>query len=366
MMAIVAATACVVVSHAEAQFQIPVNRFERWNDRYVEREGEAEQRRLNERLADDPSDAAVLYRLYLHERSRELLQRAVELEYTPAIVEAARVAARQQQADHARELAQRAIDQGDPRGHVILGELAEYGMLENSTLEAARDHYGRAHDQGIADGTFLLGRLYLIAGMAQGREEELIGQATALFDQAAANGVVDAEYFRAAMHIFGIAEDSELARGYQHMLAAAEAGHPDAAYQVGIAHHTGFGGIQQDHEEAVRWYEKAVEAGIADAAFNLALYRLGGIENSGIARDFERGLSLLHRAAENDRVEAAAMLAPLYMIGIGVEEDFEIASRYMQVVADRGDKPVEIRESRRRAMRNLLRYYDDDAHDLVE
>ena len=51
---------------------------------------------------------------------------------------------------------------------------------------------------------------------------------------------------------------------------AAEQGQDKAQFNVGFLYHYGQG-VKQDYAEAARWYEKAMEQGMEDAAFKLSL-----------------------------------------------------------------------------------------------
>lgn len=47
-------------------------------------------------------------------------------------------------------------------------------------------------------------------------------------------------------------------------LKAAEQGHADAQFYLGVAYDNGWG-VRQDYSEAVKWYRKAAEQGLAQA-----------------------------------------------------------------------------------------------------
>lgn len=70
--------------------------------------------------------------------------------------------------------------------------------------------------------------------------------------------------------------------GRDRLLAAAEAGDPEACYQVGLAHRLGTAHRRKDDLSAVLWFRKAAEAGHREAMAALAEAYLGG---HGVLRD---------------------------------------------------------------------------------
>ena len=67
-------------------------------------------------------------------------------------------------------------------------------------------------------------------------------------------------------------------------------------------------GVKQDHNEAVTWYRKAAEQGHAQAQYNLGLIYGKG---HGVPQDFAAGLKWLQLAAEQGYVDASKALDTL-------------------------------------------------------
>jgi len=66
----------------------------------------------------------------------------------------------------------------------------------------------------------------------------------------------------------GVAKDAEQAVSWYRR--AAEAGHADAQFNLGICYSNG-DGVAKDAEQAVSWFRRAAEAGHAAAQFNLGI-----------------------------------------------------------------------------------------------
>lgn len=113
---------------------------------------------------------------------------------------------------------------------------------------------------------------------------------------------------------------------------AAEAGHVEAQFLLGLAHHTGRG-APEDPAEAARWYRAAAEAGHRDAAYLLGLAYWRG---RGVAQDDRAATRWFARAAAADQGEAAYHLALAHMLGRGVERDDRAALRRLQKAAEQG------------------------------
>lgn len=93
-------------------------------------------------------------------------------------------------------------------------------------------------------------------------------------------------------YIFDVAEENGQALHYYRL--AAEQGDADGAYGIGTLYATGQG-VAKDHPEAVRWYEKAADAGHPLAIDALATAYLNG--GLALPRDSRKAIELLERGA---------------------------------------------------------------------
>ena len=110
---------------------------------------------------------------------------------------------------------------------------------------------------------------------------------------------------------------------------AAEAGHPEAQYNLGWALIEGAGTIA-DPVEANRWLRSAAEQGWVDAQFKLGYsYALG----RGIEQDMTEAFRWFDKAAENGDVEAQFFIIGMLMEGQGVEADLERALEWAERLA---------------------------------
>ena len=179
------------------------------------------------------------------------------------------------------------------------------------------------------------------------------------FNMAAEQGHADAQYRLGLKYSIGsgVVEDGVEALKWYHM--AAEQGQVDAQYELGNAYSMGLD-VSEDLSEARKWYRKAAEQGHASSQTLLgAMYRDLQIYN--VAVDWYR------RAAEQGYESAQFMLGFMYLEGQGVAQDYQEAYIWASLAAVYGhttavearDKaaeklsPSELSEAQQEAERRL-------------
>ena len=108
---------------------------------------------------------------------------------------------------------------------------------------------------------------------------------------------------------------NDLPLAYKEFRAAAEAGHVDSQYNLGLMYEKGIG-VEQDETEAVTWYTKAAEQGSAFAQYNLAVLYENG---RGTAVDFIKANQWYRKASVQGDALAIGNLGMLYVRGQGVD-----------------------------------------------
>jgi localization factor PodJL len=114
--------------------------------------------------------------------------------------------------------------------------------------------------------------------------------------------------------------------------AAALRGDPTAAYEVGVRFAEGKG-VAQNIDEAVKWYDRAAQAGIVPAIF-----RLGTLYEKGLSvkRDPDIARRYYLQAAERGSAKAMHNLAVLDADGGGKGANYQSAAQWFRKAADRG------------------------------
>lgn len=111
------------------------------------------------------------------------------------------------------------------------------------------------------------------------------------------------------------------------MLPLAEKG--DAIVQCDLGNFYAKRGTAQDSQEAVKWYKKAADQGLADAQFRLAYSY-----SNGIAQDKAEAAKWYKLAAEQGHQEAQRALWLMYSEGDGVPQDGAEAVKWLHKLAD--------------------------------
>ncbi len=114
--------------------------------------------------------------------------------------------------------------------------------------------------------------------------------------------------------------------------AAAMAGDPAAAYEIGMRFAAGHG-VPQNNEEAAHWLARAAKKGLAPAQFHLGVLHEKGL---GVKKDLVAARGLYLAAAEKGNGKAMHNLAVLYAEGIDGPADYRNAAHWFRVAADHG------------------------------
>lgn len=120
--------------------------------------------------------------------------------------------------------------------------------------------------------------------------------------------------------------------------AAAEEGHADSQFNLGLMYEQGIG-VSQDEREAVVWYEKAALQGHSYAQFNLAVLYENG---RGTDVNFAEAHQWYRKAAVQGDGLAVGNLGMLYLRGQGMEKD-KIAGLALLLLSIQMDNSTENR-----------------------
>ncbi len=113
---------------------------------------------------------------------------------------------------------------------------------------------------------------------------------------------------------------------------AAASGNPSAEFAVAVRFADGTG-IEQNLEEAVRWYQRSASHGFAQSQYRLAtLYERG----LGVKQDNARAKIWYQRAAENGNVKAMHNLAVLSAGRTAKVPDYKTAAQWFKTAAEHG------------------------------
>ena len=112
-------------------------------------------------------------------------------------------------------------------------------------------------------------------------------------------------------------EAGNLPLAFKEFQGAAEEGHSDSQFNLGLMYENGIG-VSKDEKKAVAWYLKAAQRGNSNAQYNLAVLYENG---RGSDVDFAQAYQWYRRAAVQGDGLAVGNLGMLYLRGQGVKED---------------------------------------------
>ena len=128
----------------------------------------------------------------------------------------------------------------------------------------------------------------------------------------------------------GVPKDSaEAVRWYRK---AAEQGVALAQLSLGVKYDYG-DGVPKDSAEAVKWYRKAAEQGVASAQLNLGVKYDNG---DGVPKDSAEAVKWYRKAADQGAAQAQYNLGNMYFNGDGVIKDSAEAVKWYRKAADQG------------------------------
>lgn len=137
-------------------------------------------------------------------------------------------------------------------------------------------------------------------------------------------------YMLAASHLKGVLKEQNIPVAIENLQAASELGLVEATYQLGLMNADG-AHLPQNFVEAEKWFNAAAEQAFVPAKFALAtLYAQ--------VEQHHRSVEILQSLADEGIKEAQTNLANLYLMGVGIEKDTQVAIELLKAAAENGDR----------------------------
>ena len=114
----------------------------------------------------------------------------------------------------------------------------------------------------------------------------------------------------------------------------AEAGNASAQVFIGLMYNQGHS-VDQDRNEAAKWYALASEQGHTPAKWRLAMLYYHG---SGLKKDYQKAADLYYSAAQQGDVYSQKALGVIYSKGFGVLKDNVVAYSWFLIASENGYK----------------------------
>lgn len=237
-------------------------------------------------------------------------------------------------------LAQTALDSGDPKGEKVVSDLLE-GRIAPEYLPAILERLAPEPTQAPAEAptetpSMSPQEMYDLAlhyDSGTGGFDLDDQRAAECYRDAAQRGHIEAMYNLALMYDNGEGMDEDNVAAVEWYAKAAEADYPAALNNLGIMYQNGEG-VDVDAEQALEWYKKAANLGHLSGMYNLALmYDTGGV----VTEDNIAAAEWYLKAAELGHPESMNNLGVMYQNGEGVQADPRKAVEWYRKAAEAGN-----------------------------
>jgi len=158
-------------------------------------------------------------------------------------------------------------------------------------------------------------------------------QAVECFRQAAEQGHAEAQYNLGICYGNGRGVPQKFEQAVELYKLAAKQGNAKAQFNLGACYHKGRG-VTQDHKQAFDCYRLAANQGHAGAQNWLGHCYENG---QGVTQDYKQAVEWYQKAAKQENVWAQTNLGDCYKKGHGVTQDYEKAIEWYRSAADRGN-----------------------------
>ena len=126
-------------------------------------------------------------------------------------------------------------------------------------------------------------------------------------------------------------KEVDYAKALEYFEKAAEAGNADAVSNMGYMYHVG-NGVEADKKKAEEYFQKAIDLGSTSA-----LYRLGDLYEEDDDPDWEKIRELYEKAADAGEIEGMLSLGHMYESDSYSDKNYEKAIEYFSMAAELGD-----------------------------
>ena len=202
------------------------------------------------------------------------------------------------------------------------------GVEQNQ--QVAFTFFLQSAQKGYANAQNMVGRcLEDGRGVAQNRAE-----AIQWYKKAAGLGLTVANWNLALCYNEGKGVPQDISAAFPYFLKAAQGGMAEAQNMVGRYYEEGFDGAVKNTAEAVQWYQKAADQGLAVASWNLALCYEAG---RGVPKDKNTAFSYYLKSAQGGYAKAQYEVGVCYLDGTCGPADDAEAVQWLQKAADQQD-----------------------------
>ncbi len=228
---------------------------------------------------------------------------------------------------------------GDKDAVAVLAQFYLYGVGITKDVETAIELLNKAVAMGSADAAWKLGLIYYNNdhGVPVNKHK-----AVEFFEKGAQGGNVDCCGVLADCYMRGDGVLEDPAKAFHYAMIAAKAGNSTGMISAAICYDDGIG-TGPDPLAACHWYKEYLNYEPEDdfVMLRIALCLADPYERYGVNATDEmlnEAFYYTSKAVEKGNVEAHLIIGWFYERGKVVQQDFDLAHRYVQIAADNGHK----------------------------
>lgn len=234
-------------------------------------------------------------------------------------------------AEEAFHIFKNAAEAGDSLAMFYLATCYDLGTGTTKNLPEAHTWAQKSADKGNPKGIAFLGFLYT----KQDNPKASLAEGFRLASEAAKTRDGYAEAILGSLYSDGIGTAKDPGQAFKLFQSSADKGTRLGWLFLGDAHHFGTGTAINEQKAASSWMKAA------DQKHPVAFLRLAGayVEGEGVNQSYDKAKMYAEYALESDadvRPYAAALLARLYMEGLGVDKSAVLAAKYLRQSAAGG------------------------------
>lgn len=242
-----------------------------------------------------------------------------------------------------------------PHAQYRLGLSYEHGYLGlSANYSAAFGYYQKAAKKGYAKAQFKLATIYDqgLLGVEISKKDAFVW-----YEKSAQAGIPLAQFALGNMYNTGTGTHKEVSQAYHWYEKSAEQGLAVAQYKLGQLYQelSLRNNPEEDREKAFQWFEKSAKQGYALAQLALGLLYEEGLTFTSVKNTelelSEEEASLLQeavpqykeaaywykKAAMQGNAEGQMALGTFYMMGWGVDQDYEQAKQWLEKSKQQGN-----------------------------
>jgi len=151
--------------------------------------------------------------------------------------------------------------------------------------------------------------------------------------QKAEKGDASAQNHLGVQYQYGEGVEQNFQEAFKWYKKAAEQGHEWAQNNIAALYYRGKG-VEQNYEEAFKWFLKAAKQGLPRSQNNVgSMY----IDGQGVEQNYQEALKWFMKAAEQGDADAQYGLGQMYSKGRGVEQNDQEAIKWYKKAAEQGN-----------------------------